>query len=135
MRRETHIRVTGGVAQLLSWLSPQLALQTALADLAGTGNARHETFLRAVRAFQLELRAFMYPRVLEQARSPKPRSCEACPGRLSFTDYAAIPRFTMRDSPPASRVASAIGTASWLTFLAAVVASLGLGRATWAIAA
>jgi ABC-2 type transport system permease protein len=111
-RRQDYARAAGQIANVAGWLSPQLAFHTALADLAGTGSGRHHAFLRAVRAFQLELRAFMYPRVLEQVRSPTPRSCGACPGRLNFTDYDAIPRFTMQDAPSSARVVAALGTAA-----------------------
>jgi ABC-2 type transport system permease protein len=132
-RRQDHVRATAALASVVWWLSPQIALQTALADLAGTGTARHQAFLRDVRAFQLELRAFMYPRVLAQVRAPTAPACDGCPGRLNFTDYAAIPRFAMRDGPTSTRVATALATAGWLTVLAAAAAIAGLGRARWAI--
>ena len=113
-----------------------MALQTALADLAGTGTARHQAFLGAVRAFQLELRAFMYPRVLRAGRARRSRaSCDGCPGRLNFTDYAAIPRFTMPDTSPAARATAATATAGWLTLLAAALAALTLRRAGWVMGA
>ena len=127
-RRQDHARATGALARTLSWLSPQLAMQTALSDLAGTGVARHQAFLRGVRTFQLELRSFMYPRVLEQARAPVPRSCQECPARLTFTAHRAIPRFEMPEMSARSRVAAALRAAAWLALLAGGVSLLTVGR-------
>jgi hypothetical protein len=92
-------------------------------------------FVQAVRTFQLELRAFMYPRVVEPMLAAPPRSCDGCPGRLTFTDYAAIPRFAMVEPPPWQRAADALRTAAWQGLLAILIALLGIGRAAqWAIA-
>jgi ABC-2 type transport system permease protein len=134
-RREHYARTTARVAAVVSRLSPQMALHTALTDLAGTGTARHRAFLTAVREFQLELRAFMYPRVLEPLRSPAPRECGGCPARLTFTDYESIPRFRMTDTPRSARVASACRTAGWLAVLAGTITTVGIGRGRkWALA-
>lgn len=132
-RRRAHMQSAGTAASLLAWLSPQLAFQTALTDLAGTGIARHARFLEAVRAYQLELRNFMYPRVLRSAQVPGHRACDGCPGRLTFTDYAAIPRFTMPEPSVESNRMAALSTAAWLLVLAAVITGVSLGRASWAI--
>jgi ABC-2 type transport system permease protein len=132
-RRQEHARAERAIANAAWWLSPQVALHTALADLAGTGTARHQAFLGQVRDFQLALRAFMYPRVLAPVRSPAARGCDACPGRFTFVDYQAIPRFAFRDDPAAVRLAAALGTASWLAIIAAVIAAVGVGNARWAL--
>jgi ABC-2 type transport system permease protein len=133
-RRQAHARAASRIAETASWLSPQVAFHTALAELAGTDAARHRAFLESVRAFQLELRGFMYPRVLETVRSTSPNTCNACPGRLTFTDYDAIPRFGWRDPPATVRVASALRAAGWLGVLAATLALVGIGGArTWAL--
>jgi ABC-2 type transport system permease protein len=122
------------VAETLSWLSPQIAFHTALAELAGTDAGRHRAFLESVRAFQLELRAFMYPRVLGTVRSTSPKACSACPGRLTFADYDAIPRFSWQDPPATARTASAFRAARWLGLLAAMLAVVGIGGVrTWAL--
>jgi hypothetical protein len=125
-RRQAHARETERLGRALRWMSPSLAFTAALADLAGTGTTRHHQFLAAVRTFQLDLRAFMYPRVLAQARSPH-RRCPSCPGRLFFTDYDAIPRFSMPDETAAARLAAAAGTAAWLALLASAIAVTGVG--------
>jgi hypothetical protein len=133
-RRREHRGAAIRLGRALWWLSPQIAFQTALADLAGTGTARHELFLDAVRTFQLDLRAFMYPRVLEQVRFPSRRPCESCPGRLNFTAYDAIPRFSMPEPSSSSRAASGFGSAAWLALLAALMLVVGPGTTgTWKI--
>jgi ABC-2 type transport system permease protein len=134
--RQEYSRAAATIATIVSWLSPQIAFHEALTDLAGTGTARHQQFLRAVRAFQLELRAFMYPRVLAAVESTTSKACSGCPGRLTFTEYDAIPRFTMQDAPASVRVASALRTAAWVGLLAAGIAVWGIGRGkTWALGA
>ena len=133
-RRQAYTRAAGRIGAVLSWLSPPLMFHTALTDLAGTGTTRHQEFLRAVRAFQLELRAFMYPRVLALVKSPVSKRCDGCPGRLTFTDYDAIPTFAMSDAPARTRVASALRSSGWLVLLAATIAFAGIGRVqTWAL--
>ncbi|NOT27634.1 MAG: DUF3526 domain-containing protein [Acidobacteria bacterium] len=129
-RRQAYARTSAGIAAIVGWLSPQVAVQTALADLAGTGTSRHQRFLSAVRDFQLELRTFMNPRVLAPVRSPVRPACNGCPGRLTFTDYDAIPRFTLQDVSADARSAAALVTAAWLGVLALVVATWGIGGGT-----
>jgi ABC-2 type transport system permease protein len=128
-RRQKHVIVSARLADVVSWLSPQVAFQTALADLAGTGVARHQAFVRAVREFQLDLRRFMHPHILAQVHSPS-RPCPACVGRLNFLRYDEIPRFVMMDAPASSRVAAASRSALWLLFMACAIAAAGLWRAT-----
>jgi ABC-2 type transport system permease protein len=132
--RQEHARAAAAMATFVSWLSPQIAFHGALTDLAGTGTERHQAFLRNVREFQLELRAFMYPRVLGAVRPTAVRACSGCPGRLTFTDYDAIPRFSMREAPSSVRAASALRTAAWVGLLATVIAVWGIGGGrTWVL--
>jgi ABC-2 type transport system permease protein len=134
-RRRQHGLAASRIAAVVWWLSPQMAFQNALADLAGTGTVRHQAFVRAVRAFQLELRAFMYPHVVRPALSPAPRACEGCPGRLTFTDYDAIPRFRMDDTASTVRVRAAFIAAGWLALLAIGLAVVGIVKGgRWALA-
>jgi ABC-2 type transport system permease protein len=117
-RRQDYARTADRIARVIAWLSPQAAFHTALTDLAGTGTSRHRDFLQAVRAFQLELRAFMYPRVLEPVTSPISSACIGCPGRLTFAEYDVIPRFAFTDAAPNVRSAAAVRTAAWFALLA-----------------
>jgi ABC-2 type transport system permease protein len=106
-----------------------------LADLAGTGTPRHRDFLHAVRDFQLELRSFMYPRVLQPVTFQGVPSCGGCPGRLTFTEYDAIPRFAFTDDAPSERSGRSLRTAAWLALVAIVVGLLSIaGSRTWALA-
>jgi hypothetical protein len=76
----------------------------------------------------------MYPRVLETVRSTSQKACSTCPGRLTFVDYDAIPRFSWQDQPATVRAASAFRAAGWLGLLAAMLAVVGIGGArTWAL--
>jgi ABC-2 type transport system permease protein len=134
-RRQEYARASDRVAGLVAWLSPQAAFQTAWADLAGTGTRRHRDFLRAVRDFQPELRRFMYPRVLQPVTFPGVPSCGGCPGRLTFTEYDAIPRFAFTDDAPSERSGRSLRTAAWLALVAIVVGLLSIaGSRTWALA-
>jgi ABC-2 type transport system permease protein len=132
-RHRAYARAADVAATIVRGLSPQVAFQAALTDLAGTSVARHRAFLDQVRDFQLALRAFMYPRVLDPLVRPARRSCDECPGRLTFTDYDAIPRFAMREAPAVYR-ASAIATAMWLMVLAFGLVVVGVVRgARWSL--
>jgi len=133
-RRQDHAARSARLAHIVSWLSPQEAFHTALSDLAGTGVARHQAFLRAVREFQLALRQFMRPYVFAKIQSLAPRSCPLCPGRLNFVHYDEIPRFAMRDHPASSRIVAAIRSATWLLVLALAIIVLGVGQArSWSV--
>jgi ABC-2 type transport system permease protein len=134
-RRLEYAQASDRIANLVAWFSPQAALYMALADLAGTGTPRHREFLRAVRAFQLELRGFMYPRVFAPVTSAGGRVCGGCPGRLTFTEYDAIPRFAFTDAAPNVQAARALSTAAWLALMALAVGVAGLaGGRKWALA-
>jgi ABC-2 type transport system permease protein len=130
-RRRQSRRQSARIASVIDWISPPVAFQTALSDLAGTGTARHERFLEATRAFQLELREFMYPHVLAQVGRSDHESCYGCPGRLTFVDYDLIPQFKMPEEPSQVRVKATLVTAGWLALLAAVIAGVGIARAQW----
>jgi hypothetical protein len=61
-------------------------------------------------------------------------SCSGCPAKLTFTDYHAIPTFSLVDAPSLSRVAATASTAVWLLFLAVGVSLASVGRISrWAI--
>jgi ABC-2 type transport system permease protein len=133
-RRQEYLRAAHSAASIGSWLSPQIAFQMALTNLAGTDSDRHRRFLDQVRLFQLALREFMYPRVLERVQTPASALCQGCPGRLNFADYDAIPTFVLQDVPTSSRVEAAMRTAVWLALIAAVLATFGIVRgARWAL--
>jgi ABC-2 type transport system permease protein len=132
-RRQDYVRAATAIANAAWWLSPQVAIHAALADLAGTGTARHQAFLTQVREFQLALRAFMYPRVLAPVRMPAADVCGGCPGRFTFTEYGAIPRFVLHDDPVSVRQAAGFRTAAWVALIAAATAAVAIANARWAL--
>jgi len=131
--RERQAAISRRAARVLKWLSPQMAFQSAIEDLAGTSARRHDRFTAAVRSFQVELRGFMYPRVLQQAVAPARPACAGCPARLNFTDYRSIPAFTFHEPSARNRVQRALVSAAWLAAVAAVIAAFAIGRARWAL--
>lgn len=58
------------LSNALSFLSPALLTQSALGDIAGTGDARYEEFTRQVDEFRQEWRDFFVPRVFRQVGLP-----------------------------------------------------------------
>jgi ABC-2 type transport system permease protein len=125
--RQTHRRLSATVEAALGWVSPSVAMHAALTDLAGTGQSRHQAFLDDTREFQLSLRRFMYPRVLQAALQPASR-CEGCRARMVFTDFDAIPTFAALPLGPRERLATALTTALWLLVLAIGVLVLSFQR-------
>jgi ABC-2 type transport system permease protein len=80
-------------------------------------------------------RRFMYPRVLQPVTFQGVPSCGGCPGRLTFTEYDAIPRFAFTDDAPSERSGRSLRTAAWLALVAIVVGLLSIaGSRTWALA-
>ena len=127
--REHRQRVIDRLSGFVDWVSPPVAVQSALANIAGTGRTRHEAFLRETRAFQLSLREFMYPRVLHQAGRATAKICAVCPGRLTFTEFDAIPVFALREPLTRDRLSSALATAGWLLILIVALAVASHRRA------
>jgi hypothetical protein len=77
----------------------------------------------------------MYPRVLQPVTFQGVPSCGGCPGRLTFTEYDAIPRFAFTDDAPSERSGRSLRTAAWLALVAIVVGLLSIaGSRTWALA-
>jgi ABC-2 type transport system permease protein len=116
--RERHARALATLERAMTWISPQVAFQDALEQLAGTSTERHRRFTAEVRGFQLQLRGFMYPRILRQAAWPAPASCQGCAARLNFLDFDRIPVFSFSEVSRAQRAAAALRSASWLIGLA-----------------
>jgi ABC-2 type transport system permease protein len=70
-------------------------MQSALYDIAGTGHARHQTFLQQVDAYHAAWRQFFTPLIFQKA---------------SFTNYAGTPRFEF-DEETAGTVAGRVAPA------------------------
>ncbi|MFN7976558.1 MAG: DUF3526 domain-containing protein [Vicinamibacterales bacterium] len=76
----------------LRFISPAVLMQSALYDIAGTGHARHQAFLRQVDTYHAAWRGFFTPLIFQKAR---------------FTAYDTTPRFAF-DEEPASAVAGRV---------------------------
>ncbi|WP_349744457.1 DUF3526 domain-containing protein [Roseateles cavernae] len=97
----------------LSWLSPALAAQVALEQLAGNDLHRHQRFMAQVDAYQACWRDYFRPLVLSMRN-------------MRATDYDGIPRFQFTGPPVLMPVSglpqTAAAVAAWLLIAAAAVA-------------
>ena len=78
-------------------LSPAILMQDALAEVAGTGIARHRSFMAQVEEYHAAWRGYFVPLIFARAQ---------------LQNFDAIPRFTFVDeavAPVARRVATALG--------------------------
>lgn len=71
----------------LRFLSPAIATQEALNDIAGTGLARHRRFLDQAWAFAETTKAFFAPRIFRR-------------DKLADADYDALPQFRFLEEEP-----------------------------------
>lgn len=79
-RHEAQLDRQRALTDRLIFFSPALLTYRALADVAGTGEARYRGFLDAIRAFHLEWRDFFVPRARDGVA-------------LTAADYDAAPQF------------------------------------------
>lgn len=113
----------------VNMLSPPLAVQQALAQLAGTDGRRHAAFVDATRAYQQQLRDFFYPRVQAEILHARAPVCQGCAGKLQFTDFAAIPRFEFNHNANAGELGEIIDVMMQLLFLSSVLIAAAWVRA------
>lgn len=97
------------LADRLRFLSPALLAYGALADVAGTGEARYRDFLERIGAFHLDWRAFFLTRAQAGAS-------------MTAADYDALPRFGNEDAGSADLLAPLLGLALPALLLAALAA-------------
>jgi ABC-2 type transport system permease protein len=110
-RYEEQLERQQALVERLQFLSPALMTQSALAEAAGTGLARHRRFIDQAREHHVELRAFFEPRALRGE---------------SFAAWDEVPPFRYVEEPAGdafSRIAPALAV---LLF-----SSLVLGLWTW----
>lgn len=94
-RYEQQIAAQQRLVDGLRFVSPAVLMQSALYDIAGTGHARHQTFLRQVDVYHATWRQFFTPLIFQKA---------------SFTNYAGTPRFEF-DEETAGTVAGRVAPA------------------------
>jgi ABC-2 type transport system permease protein len=125
-QREAQARSTQQrIADTLHLMSPASITNRALADLAGNGPTRQAAFISAVDDHHARLRDFFVPKVLREAAHPSPRHCSDCPGRLTFTEYEAIPRFELSDSS-SPLLAHSLAASAFL-----ILCACAIGLVTW----
>ncbi len=101
--------------RLASWLrvlSPTMAAQAVLLDLAGTGTSRFAHFESAAEAFQQEWKAYFEPRVLDAAT-------------VTTDEIAAAPRFAYHDEPAAAAASRAAMVVASMAIAGAVLVWIG----------
>ncbi len=97
------------------FVSPALAFQQGLQDVAGSGAARHQHFVQQVERFQQAWRESLLPRVF--AARP-----------LDAAGYQALPRFVYQEEPAREPLARAAAALLALVLPSAAVLAFGLGR-------
>ena len=97
----------------LRFLSPAVAAQEALNDVAGTSLARHKHFLAQVDEFHRAWQDFFIPRIMRRER-------------FAPADYDAIPAFRFREQPLAAVAPRAGEGVAGLLAPAAALALVGL---------
>lgn len=102
-------------------LSPASMLDGGLQKLAQTDVASQVAFEHAADWFSQTLRGHFEPLIL--ANIGRDRPCAACPGRLNFAAYDAVPRFLHREEPDNRR-------ALWI--VSAYLLAVSMITALWA---
>lgn len=126
-RISEHRAASEVLSALVGYLAPPLGLEAALSTLSGNDMARHRRYEAQVRAYQVELRDFFWPRIQREIATPTPRP----PGgyaRLNFTDYAAIPAYAALPETAAARVRAALPLAAWFLVLTLLLSVAALRR-------
>lgn len=98
------------------FLSPAIAAQAALYEIAGTSTARYKHFLGLADEYHRAWRAYFYPRILSRAA-------------FEPADVDALPQFRFREESPDAVTARVAGALPPLVVPAAVAAAL----AWWAV--
>jgi len=99
------------LASTLNMLSPALLAQSALNDVAGSGDARHRAFTAQVDGFRAEWRAFFLPRIYRQVGVP-------------LAQWDEMPRWTFREET--------VGQVAWRVLPVCAVLALVAGvLAVW----
>jgi len=90
-------------------LSPDVVMQEALNDVAGTGAARQQSFVLQIKAFMDQWQEFFVPRVMKKMS-------------LTSADYDRLPRFQFQEEPT-SLIAVRVGVFLLLLFVPALLLS------------
>lgn len=110
---ETQLSRQNHLAENLRVLSPSLALQSALNDLAGSGFYRYHNFIAQIHEFHAEWQLFFLPKLFRRER-------------LTADDYERFPKFTFADEPRSKvlhRILFGLGAITILTLIIGLLAS------------
>lgn len=112
-RYDQRLRAQQTLVSRLRFLSPAIATQEALNEVAGTGPARQRAFLAQAWSFAEAKKAYFMPRVFRRER-------------LSASDFDALPRFAFADESGAEVARRVVPGLAALS-----LAALVLGAAAW----
>lgn len=99
------------LSNTLSFLSPALLTQSALSDIAGSGDARYDFFKQQVDNFRISWRAFFLPRVFRQIGLPS-------------AEWDSVPQWNFREET--------VGQVAWRVLPMCAVLALAMGiLAVW----
>jgi ABC-2 type transport system permease protein len=99
----------------LRFLSPAIAVQEALNDIAGSGPLRHRSFLGQAWSFAEATKAFFVPRIFRRQT-------------LTEADYDALPQFRFVEERPGDVLRRVVPGVGWMLLAAVVVGWVGLAR-------
>lgn len=94
-RYEQQLAAQQQAVRRLRFLSPAIAMQETLNDIAGTGTERHQHFVRQINEFFRQWNDFFKPRIFAEAK-------------LTAQDYKQLPRFRFAEESAAT-IASRAG--------------------------
>jgi ABC-2 type transport system permease protein len=97
----------------LRFLSPAVAMQEALNDIAGTGLARHRRFLGQAWSFAEATKAFFLPRIFRRET-------------LTEADYDALPQFRFVEEQPGDVLRRVVPGIGWIFLATVAVGWVGL---------
>jgi ABC-2 type transport system permease protein len=112
-RYERPLAMQQALADRCRFMSPAVLMQGVIYDLAGTGRARHEHFLRQANAFNEEWNSFFDARPFRREM-------------VNAADYAIFPRFDYREESLGDVAGRTIVPLAALTLLPLALGWLGL---------
>ncbi len=106
-RHEQALESQQAFVSRLRALSPAIAVQEALNDIAGTGAARHRLFMEQAWAFAQATKDFFVPRIFRKEK-------------LGEAEYDALPRFAFVEEPAGAVALRVLPALAW-TFVPTVL--------------
>jgi ABC-2 type transport system permease protein len=114
-RHDRALQAQQDMVSRLRFLSPAIAVQEALNDIAGSGPLRHRSFLGQAWSFAEATKAFFVPRIFRRQT-------------LTEADYDALPQFRFVEERPGDVLRRVVPGVGWMLLAAVVVGWVGLAR-------